>query len=92
MEKYDTRSKSLRDHSGNRQELNYGQGYVSGTIGKDRLCFDVDNKCLQDIELLVIRLFVVESKYDIFHIELLVGDQGKDLEKDKFSGIVGLAP
>lgn len=73
MEKYDTRSKSLKDHSGNRQELNYGQGYVSGTIGKDRLCFDGDNKCLQDIEL-------------------LVGDQGKDLEKDKFSGIVGLAP
>lgn len=26
------------------------------------------------------------------NIELLVGDQGKDLEKDKFSGIVGLAP
>ena len=40
MEKYDTRSKSLMDHKSNRQELNYGQGFVSGTIGEEKLCFN----------------------------------------------------
>lgn len=33
MEKYDTRSKSLQSSPSDRQELNYGSGYVSGMIG-----------------------------------------------------------
>ena len=45
MTKLDTRSTSLRDHPGNRQELNYGEGYVSGTIANENLCFG-ENACL----------------------------------------------
>lgn len=33
MQKYDTRSKSLHTQANDRQELNYGSGYVSGNIG-----------------------------------------------------------
>lgn len=47
MEKYDTRSKSLHDHNGDRQELNYGQGYVSGTIGNENICFG--DTCLNQL-------------------------------------------
>ena len=32
MPKFDTRSSSLVDNSGQREELNYGEGYVSGTV------------------------------------------------------------
>lgn len=73
MEKYDTRSKSLKD-SQETQELNYGQGYVSGSIGTERICF------------------ASEGKGCINGVQMLVGDQGKKLEADKFSGIIGLAP
>lgn len=72
MPKYDTRSTSLSHDWENRQELNYGQGYVSGSIGRENICFTSD-KCLSSVQM-------------------LVGDQGKQLEADKFSGIIGLAP
>ena len=72
MEKFDTRSSSLSHDWSNRQELNYGQGYVSGSIGSDNICFG-GAKCVDSVQL-------------------LVGDQGKQLEADAFSGIVGLAP
>ena len=74
MEKYDTRSKSLKDSQENRQELNYGEGYVSGTIGTEKICLAGSGKgCMSQVQM-------------------LVGDQGKKLEADKFTGIVGLAP
>ena len=74
MEKYDTRSKSLTDTKEQRQELNYGQGYVSGSIASEKICFSTTGKGC------------------IGKVQMLVGDEGKNLEADKFSGIVGLAP
>lgn len=53
MEKYDTRSKSLRSQ-GDRQELNYGQGYVSGQVGFEKMCFDGTGKnCASQVQMLV---------------------------------------
>ena len=50
MKKYDTRSKSLSTRADNRQELNYGQGYVSGTIGSENLCLGSNqDKCLKSV-------------------------------------------
>ena len=54
MDKYDTRSKSLNDNKGDRQELNYGQGYVSGTIAQEKICFTSTGKgCLAQVQMLV---------------------------------------
>lgn len=47
MEKYDTRSRSLQNQPDKRQELNYGQGYVSGSIGNENLCFGMS--CLNQV-------------------------------------------
>ena len=71
MPKFDTRSHSLVEHTSDRQELNYGSGYVSGFIANEDICFG--EQCLKGLQM-------------------LVGDQGKALDDDKFSGIVGLAP
>lgn len=72
MEKYDSRSKTLEDTRNERQELNYGSGYVSGTIATENLCFG-GTKCINQAQM-------------------LIGDIGKQMEQDKFSGIIGLAP
>ena len=37
--KFDTRSRSLVDHTDEREELNYGEGYVSGTVANEDMCF-----------------------------------------------------
>lgn len=51
MKKYDTRSSSLVDRQ-QRQELNYGQGYVSGTVANEDICFS-DSVCLPQLNMLV---------------------------------------
>ena len=39
MPKFDTRSQSLAGHNDTREELNYGEGYVAGTVANDNVCF-----------------------------------------------------
>ena len=54
----------------------YGQGCVSGSVSKDLMCF-TDK----------------ESKNGCIHNGLFLAvKEATDIEKDKFSGIVGLGP
>jgi hypothetical protein len=50
MVKLDTRSTSLVDKK-IRQELNYGQGYVSGSIANEDIC--LSEVCLSQVNMLV---------------------------------------
>ena len=50
--RYDTRSKTLHDSATDREELHYGEGYVSGSIGKENICFS-SNSCVNQVEMLV---------------------------------------
>jgi hypothetical protein len=66
-------SQSFEDITAKRQDQNYGQGFVSGDVAKDVICFST-------------------STTDCPVFEFLAVDKASDLQKDQFSGIIGLAP